>query len=214
MVRALDNKVYSLEQPLVRMRPADGYDINVKVNGRPMLVQGEHPITVFNGAKQLYAANNIEIEDHQIWFNLNLIWTHRLGERHSVVTNKVLMSMIEEVSEFEAAMAKELSRNITNPGVGSKGWGIVQLYLMVEKDEYDQKVFEVITKVIQRILKTEHVGCPECATNFDNKLKGADLTTRESAREWVWKSMNEVNKDNGKPELTKEIAYIANKWHD
>lgn len=222
-IRAHDGKNYALTQLLVRTRPPLGYAAVVRLNDTDHVIDKMTPREVAAAVKEFYSLNGITIPDYQVWYHLNLIWTGSVSPRNAVVQHQLLQAFGEPVptptpTEPTTPQASTNTssavpdRTITSPGVGSKAWGFLQLYLSVDKSEYDPKIVQTIVLLLKRILETNSIGCPACRDHFEKNTKTLDISDRDKVREWVFTVMNKINADNGRPIMSREQAYLVNLW--
>lgn len=211
-----DGKRYSIEGSLIPTgrRPSGGYRFQLTIAGHTASSPASTAREAFAEASRLLSTNGVEVSARDLWLNLNIQWLQRLDEKYHVVR---LADLLEVASGNDPSPAPHKNRANVGPKTwGSKGWGMLQMYLA--QDVYEYGTFVGLATELSKWVNPEvnpSIGCADCYIHFTgalDRLRRKALYTQVEARKWLVDTMNAVNKQNGKPVWSFENAAKANHW--
>jgi len=206
------NKSHPIKMSLIkgRMKPAKGYGINLLIKGHKHRVEGASGRLVVVEVMRLYKENGIEISKLNVWFNANIYWLKQISIKHSYTTVDELMAIVGTPN------LSDVKKKIKLPDPSPLDWGAsAWLFLgayIAQKDGFDFDYFETILDIFQEMLEDDFIGCEDCAIHFLHLKKSAK--TQLEAAEFMFNTMNAINKLNDKPTLTWEQAVKRHRWEN
>ena len=201
----------SITEPIVTLKNLPlTWGLNIEVKGIVTRVHGSDPYEVVNNIKAVYNENNVDIEMTTIWYNCNIEW----ATRTSINNLKASLQTLLYINSNKDESPVTVTRVATIQNQGAKLWGGLQAYLTISEEDFIGSFVNYYINMVRDWLYS-NVGCKECAKHLDDNIEGVDFTliTRDEAREWVFNTMNAINKLKNKPVLTKDKAYKLNYWN-
>lgn len=209
-----------LNQALLRpySRPHAGWHVKFLIKGIPNKIKGSSASDTFLNTKSILQLNNIDVNDTDLWLNLNLQWLERTADGDALVFLADLYAISGSAITIAQTLSNEPTISNYSPSMwGSIAWHWIGLYLA--SDVYSLEEFKSILNQVKDLLDpnvNNSTGCEECFLECAKELSRLDYTgwprTQEEAKVWLHKFHNEVNSRIGKPVISLEEAKIKNNW--
>ena len=210
-IRGSNGQFYALSTELTRLKPSNGWDLSVEVQGHTHTITASRPAEIVSQIVEVYHINGIEISELDVWYNCNIIWLGRVSAKHAWTTVEDLISFSKQNSVF----TRELKREDPSPETwGGSAWRFLGAFI-AQSSRIDVTVFWEIITTLHGMLNDDFIGCEECAEHFKTRIKELpERPTNYRAARWMFETMNLIREQQGRPQITWEQAVATHRWEN
>lgn len=214
-IRAGNGRMLSLQAPLTKIKPPTGWGLHVRVGPHIHFVSGTSAEATVSRVVKTYADNGIVVASKDVWYHANLDWIKQLSKRNTYTTVLDMEALLAQEGPQPDQVAKASTVAATEyppQDWGGKGWGILQVLLASES--YTHEVFVETCTTLLMLLADKVTGCEDCHEHFMNALYvfEEEDRDREYARKWLFETMNENRKSQGRVAFPWNQAVNVNRW--
>jgi hypothetical protein len=73
-------------------KPIGGWNVVIYIQGQKISISGRTPVSVFTKVRDLFATNDVEHSEEDIWFNLNIQWVSNAVPKYQIIKLQDLLN--------------------------------------------------------------------------------------------------------------------------